>query len=64
MSVADEDAKVTVEPGDEYEVGELTVHARGANALDAEEPVTYVVEHDAGRSSPAATPDPGTGSRT
>lgn len=48
VSVADEDAKVTVEPGDEYEVGELTVHARGANALDAEEPVTYVVEHDAG----------------
>jgi L-ascorbate 6-phosphate lactonase len=48
VEVDDESATVTVEPGDEYAVGDLTVHVRGANDPDAEEPVTYVVEHDAG----------------
>ena len=34
--------------GDTFEVGDLTVHVRGANDPDALEPVSYVVEHDSG----------------
>jgi L-ascorbate 6-phosphate lactonase len=37
-----------VEPGDELSIGDLTVHVRGANDPDAIEPVSYVVEHEAG----------------
>lgn len=37
-----------VAPGDRYELGDLTVHVRGANDPDAAEPVTYVFEHSAG----------------
>lgn len=33
---------------DSFTVGDLTVHVRGANDADAIEPVSYVVEHDAG----------------
>ncbi|MFC6724937.1 MBL fold metallo-hydrolase [Halobium palmae] len=44
----DDGKKVAVDPGDAYEVGDLTVHVRGANDPDAEEPVTYVVEHESG----------------
>lgn len=38
----------TVSPGDEFAVGDLTVHVREANDPDAYEPVTYVVEHESG----------------
>lgn len=34
--------------GDRFAVGDFTVHVRGANDPDAIEPVSYVVEHDAG----------------
>lgn len=38
----------TVEPGDDFSVGDLSIHVRGANDPDADEPVTYVVEHETG----------------
>lgn len=38
----------TVAPGDSFEVGDVTVHVRGANDPDAIEPVSYVVEHESG----------------
>ncbi len=38
----------SVAPGDTLSVGEFEVHVEGANDPDAEEPVSYVVEHDAG----------------
>ena len=38
----------TVEPGDGFAVGDLTVHVRGANDPDAIEPVSYVFEHESG----------------
>lgn len=47
MRVPDEQKNV-VEPGDEFAVGDLSIHVRGANDPDAEEPVTYVVEHESG----------------
>lgn len=34
--------------GDEFAVGDFTVHVRGANDPDAIEPVSYVIEHEAG----------------
>jgi L-ascorbate 6-phosphate lactonase len=37
-----------VAPGDRFTVGDFTVHVRAANDPDAIEPVTYVVEHEAG----------------
>jgi L-ascorbate 6-phosphate lactonase len=37
-----------VEEGDTVEVGSLTVHVEPANDPDAEHPVSYVFEHDAG----------------
>lgn len=43
-----DDRKNVVSPGDSYEVGDLTVHVRGANDPDAREPVTYVFEHETG----------------
>jgi L-ascorbate 6-phosphate lactonase len=43
-----EDRRAVVAPGDSITVGDLTVHVRGAHDPDALEPVTYVVEHDAG----------------
>lgn len=42
------DERNTVQTGDAVEVGDFTVHVRGANDPDAVEPVSYVVEHDAG----------------
>ncbi|WP_273835212.1 MBL fold metallo-hydrolase [Halococcus sp. PRR34] len=45
---APDDKRYTVEPGDEFAVGDLTIHVRGANDPDAIEPVSYVVEHDSG----------------
>jgi L-ascorbate 6-phosphate lactonase len=37
-----------VEPGDTFDVGDLTVHVVAANDPDAIEEVAYVVEHDSG----------------
>jgi L-ascorbate 6-phosphate lactonase len=37
-----------VSPGDRVEIGDVVVHVRDANDPDAVEPVSYVVEHDAG----------------
>ncbi|WP_226012979.1 MBL fold metallo-hydrolase [Halomicrobium salinisoli] len=34
-----------VEEGDEFEVGDLTIHVEPANDPDAEHPVSYVIEH-------------------
>ena len=51
----------TVAPGDEITIGEVTVNVRDAHDPDAEEPVSYVIEHDsgvifhAGDSKPAST---------
>lgn len=38
----------TVSVGDSFNIGDLTVHVRGANDPDAIEPVSYVVEHKSG----------------
>mgnify|MGYP000277157007 FL=1 len=38
----------SVSIGDTIEIGEFSVHVEDANDPDAEEPVSYVVEHDAG----------------
>ncbi len=40
--------KNVVEIGDDFAVGDLSIHVRGANDPDAEEPVTYVIEHESG----------------
>ncbi|WP_121823069.1 MBL fold metallo-hydrolase [Halostella salina] len=45
---APEDRRNVVAAGDDFEVGDFTVHVRGANDPDAIEPVSYVVEHEAG----------------
>lgn len=37
-----------VDVDDSYEIGDFTVHVRGAHDPDAISPVTYVLEHDAG----------------
>lgn len=37
-----------VEPGDSFEVGDITVHVRGSHDPDAIEPVSYVFEHESG----------------
>ena len=42
------DRHEVVAAGDSFTVGDLTVHVRGADDPDAIEPVSYVVEHDAG----------------
>ena len=42
------DRRRTVAPGDAVSVGDLRVHVRGATDPDAVEPVSYVVEHEAG----------------
>lgn len=38
----------TVERGDSFTIGDLTIHVRGATDPDAIEPVSYVVEHESG----------------
>jgi L-ascorbate 6-phosphate lactonase len=43
-----DDARRIVEPGDTFDVGDLTVHVRGSHDPDAAEPVSYVVEHESG----------------
>ncbi|NHN49460.1 MBL fold metallo-hydrolase [Halostella sp. JP-L12] len=45
---APDDQSNEIAAGDDFEVGDFTVHVRGANDPDAIEPVSYVVEHDAG----------------
>lgn len=47
LRVGDDQRRV-VTVGDTVEVGDFTVHVRGANDGDAIEPVSYVIEHDAG----------------
>jgi len=37
-----------VEEGDEFEIGDLTVHVEPANDPDAEHPVSFVIDHDSG----------------
>lgn len=37
-----------VDVGDTIDIGDVTVHVRGANDPDSDGPVSYVVEHDAG----------------
>lgn len=44
----DDDRVVSVTPGDAFDVGDLTIRVFGADDPDAEEPVSYLVEHDAG----------------
>jgi L-ascorbate 6-phosphate lactonase len=43
-----EEERATVQPGDELSIGDLTVYVRGAEDPDAIEPVSYVIEHEAG----------------
>ena len=43
-----ESARTTVEEDDSYCIGDLTIQVKGANDPDAIEPVSYVIEHDAG----------------
>jgi len=45
---APEDRRHVIAAGETFEVGDFTVHVRGANDPDAIEPVSYVVEHDSG----------------
>jgi L-ascorbate 6-phosphate lactonase len=45
---APEESRNQVAVGDSFEIGDFTVHVRDANDDDAIEPVSYVVEHDAG----------------
>jgi L-ascorbate 6-phosphate lactonase len=47
-TVGYEDQYETVESGDVFEVGDLTVHACEANDPDAIEPVSFVIEHENG----------------
>jgi len=37
-----------IEPGDAIEIGDLTVHVRGAHDPDSLEPISYVVQHKSG----------------
>ncbi|WP_207588220.1 MBL fold metallo-hydrolase [Halomontanus rarus] len=48
VSAIPEDQQEVAEPGDSYEIGDLTVHVRGGRDPDADGSVTYVLEHDAG----------------
>jgi len=43
-----DDQFLTHAAGDTFEVGSLTIHVEKANDPDANEPVSYVVEHEAG----------------
>jgi L-ascorbate 6-phosphate lactonase len=44
----DSDQLTEITVGDTIEVGDLTVHVHAANDPDADQPVAYVIEHDAG----------------
>lgn len=43
-----DDRKNVIEPGADVTIGDLSIHVRGANDPDAEEPVTYIIEHESG----------------
>lgn len=43
-----EEKQIVAEPGDSYEVGDLTIHVRDGRDPDADGSVTYVLEHDEG----------------
>jgi L-ascorbate 6-phosphate lactonase len=43
-----DDQLVEVSEGETFDIGEFTVHVEPANDPDAEHPVSYVLEHDAG----------------
>lgn len=43
-----EDQKEEIAIGDSFDIGDFTIHVRGANDEDAIEPVSYVIEHNAG----------------
>ena len=45
---APDDRRWVIAAGDTFDVGDFTVHVRGANDPDAVEPVSFVIEHDAG----------------
>ncbi|HET7324809.1 MAG TPA: MBL fold metallo-hydrolase, partial [Halococcus sp.] len=47
LRVPDEQKNV-IEAGEDFEIGDLSIHVRGANDPDAIEPVTYVIEHESG----------------
>lgn len=42
------DNRRSIEAGDSFEIGDFLVHVQEANDPDAVEPVTFVLEHDAG----------------
>ena len=44
----DDDQIVTVEDDDSFELGDLTISVHPANDPDAEHPVAYIIEHEAG----------------
>jgi len=48
VSAVADDQQEVVEPGDSYEVGDLTIHVRGGRDPDADGSVTYVFEHEEG----------------
>jgi len=48
VSEIPEDQRESVEPGDSYEIGDLTVHVRDGRDPDADGSVTYVIEHEEG----------------
>jgi len=48
VSDIDTQKRTVVEPGDSFEVGDLTVHVRGGYDPDANGTVTYVIEHETG----------------
>jgi L-ascorbate 6-phosphate lactonase len=43
-----EPGRTRVEPGDTFEIGDLTIHVRDSHDPDSLEPVSYVFEHEAG----------------
>jgi len=45
---ASPDRRSIIKKDDTFDVGDLTIHVRGANDPDAIEPVTFVVEHESG----------------
>jgi L-ascorbate 6-phosphate lactonase len=45
---APESSRNRIEPGDAFEVGDLTVHVRESHDPDSLEPVSYVFEHESG----------------
>lgn len=59
----DADQRHVVAVGETFSIGDFTVHVRGANDDDAVEPVTYVIEHEAGTFFHAGDSKPADGFR-